>query len=88
MAGLSIHNLLADWDAVIACFYHPQLPPTNNEAERALPHAVIARRISWTRTNEGSLAYCSILSVVETCRLRKVDPWSDVAQVLTQAVEV
>jgi transposase len=79
-------EILADWDAVVACFYHPQLPPTNNEAERALRHAIIARRISYgTRTTEGSLAYCSILSVVETCRLRKVDPWSYVAQVLTQA---
>jgi IS1 family transposase len=79
-------EILADWDAVVACFHHPQLPPTNNEAERALRHAVISRRISYgTRTTEGSLAYCSILSVVETCRLRKVDPWSYVAQVLTQA---
>ena len=32
-----------------------QLPPTNNDAERALRHAVIARRISFgTRTDEGS----------------------------------
>jgi IS1 family transposase len=79
-------EILADWDAVVACFYHPQLPPTNNEAQRALRHAVIARRISYgTRTTEGSLAYCSVLSVVETCRLRKVDPWSYIAIVLTQA---
>ncbi|OYD86499.1 transposase [Nostoc sp. 'Peltigera membranacea cyanobiont' 213] len=79
-------EILTDWDAVVACFYHPQLPPTNNEAERALRHAVIARRISYgTRTSEGSLAYCSVLSVVETCRLRKVDPWSYIAIVLTQA---
>lgn len=79
-------EILTDWDAVVACFYHPQLPPTNNEAERALRHAVIARRISYgTRTTEGSLAYCSVLSVVETCRLRKVDPWSYIAIVLTQA---
>lgn len=79
-------EILADWDAVVACFYHPQLPPTNNEAERALRHAVIARRISYgTRSSEGSLAYCSVLSVVETCRLRKVDPWNYIAMVLTQA---
>lgn len=79
-------EILADWDAVVACFYNSQLPPTNNEAERALRHAVIARRISYgTRTTEGSLAYCSMLSIVETCRLRKVDPWSYLAQVLTQA---
>ncbi|MEM7725392.1 MAG: transposase [Cyanobacteria bacterium P01_A01_bin.45] len=36
-------EILNDWDAVVACFYNPQLPPTNNEAEWALRHAVIAR---------------------------------------------
>ena len=79
-------EILRDWDAVVAFFYHPELPPTNNEAERARLHAVIARRISYgTRTTGGSLAYCSVLSVIETCRLRKVDPWSYIAQVLAQA---
>ncbi len=71
---------------MVAFVYNPQLPPTNNEAERALRHAVIARRISFgTRTTEGSLAYCSILSVIETCRLRKIDPWNYIAIVLAQA---
>jgi len=52
---------------------------------RALRHAVIARRISYgTRTNEGSLAYSSLLSVIETCRLRKVDPWTYIASVIAQ----
>lgn len=79
-------EILRDWDAVVAFFYHPELPPTNNEAERALRHAVIARRISYgTRTTEGSLAYCSLLSVIETCRLRKVDPWNYIAQVISLA---
>lgn len=42
-----------------------------------------ARRISYgTRTSEGSLAYSSLLSVIETCRLRKVDPWTYIAQVI------
>ncbi len=44
---------------------------------------MIARRISYgTCTTEGSLAYCFLLSVIETCRLRKVDPWSYIAQVI------
>jgi len=65
-------EILRDWDAVVAFVHHPGLPPTNNEAERALRHAVIARRISYgTRTTEGSLAYCSLLSVIETCRRAK-----------------
>lgn len=94
MATVAEHNklkalaneILADWDAVVACFYHPQLPATNNEAERALRHAVIARGMSYgTRSTEGSLAYCSILSVIETCRLRKIDSWGYIAMVITQA---
>jgi hypothetical protein len=56
---------------------NPELPPTNNDAETALRHAVIARRISFgTRTDEGSRAYAAILSVTETCRRRKIDAWA------------
>lgn len=29
---------------------------------------------------KGSLAFSSLLSVIETCRLRKVDPWTYIAQ--------
>lgn len=79
-------EILRDWDAVVAFVYHKELPPTNNEAERALRHAVIARRISYgTRTTEGSLAYCSLLSVIETCRLRKINPWNYIATVVREA---
>jgi hypothetical protein len=69
-------EILADWDAVTAFVTNQNLPPTNNDAETALRHAVIARRISYgTRTDEGSRAYAAILSIVETCRRRKIDPW-------------
>ena len=79
-------EILNDWEAMIAFVKHPGLPPTNNEAERALRHAVISRRISHgTRTSEGSLAYSNLLSVIETCRLRKVDPWQYITSVIKQA---
>ena len=69
-------EILADWDAVTAFVTNQNLPPTNNDAETALRHAVIARRISYgTRTDEGSRAYAAILSIVETCRRRNIDPW-------------
>ncbi len=77
-------EIFNDWDAVVAFVYHPELPPTNNEAERALRHAVIARRIGYvTRTSEVSQAYSSLLSVIETCRLRQVNPWTYIAEVIT-----
>jgi transposase len=54
-------EILNDWDAVVAAVNNPDLPLTNNEAERALRHAVITRRISYgTRTTEGSIAYSSL----------------------------
>ena len=49
----------------------------NNDAERALRHAVISRRISFgTRTDEGSRFYAAALSVIDTCRKRGTDPWT------------
>ena len=58
----------------------------NNEAERALRLAVIARRLSFgTRTEEGSAAYAATLSIVETCRRRRIDPWSYIADTLARA---
>ncbi len=79
-------EILNDWDAVVAFVKNPELPPTNNEAERALRHAVIARNIGFgTRTSEGSLAYSSLLSVIETCRLREINPWTYIAEVLALA---
>jgi transposase len=79
-------EILNDWDAVVAFVKNPELPPTNNEAERALRHAVIARNIGFgTRTKEGSWAYSSLLSVIETCRLREINPWIYIASVLALA---
>ena len=76
-------EILNDWDAVVAFVYNPQLPVTNNQAERALRHAVITRGISHgTRTAEGSQAYAALLSVIETCRLRNLNPWTYLAQVI------
>jgi hypothetical protein len=61
---------------MIAFVAHPHLSPANNDAERALRHAVIARRISFgTRTDEGSRFYVAGLSVIETRRNRGFDPW-------------
>ena len=80
------NEILNDWDAVIAAVNNPNLPLTNNEAERALRHAVIARRISHgTRTSEGSIAYSCLLSVIETCRLRQVNPWEYISSVIKLA---
>jgi len=78
-------EFLYDWNAFWAVLDYLDLPLTNNEAERALRHWVIWRRISYgTRTAEGSHAFCLLASVIETCRLRKASPWRYIAEVIRQ----
>jgi IS1 family transposase len=76
-------EILNDWQAVVAFVSHSHLPVTNNEAERALRHAVIARYITHgTRSAEGSDAYAALLTVIETCRRRNLSPWPYLAEVI------
>lgn len=78
-------EILNDWDAVVAFVKNPGLPATNNEAERALRWVVLFRKITFgTRTTEGSLSFSATLSIIETCRLRNIDPWNYIAEVLAQ----
>jgi transposase len=79
-------EILNDWAAITAFVTNSDLPATNNEAERALRDAVIARRISnGTRSEEGSAAYAATLSVFETCRRRGVEPWQYITNLLARA---
>jgi hypothetical protein len=78
-------EFLHDWEAIWMVLKHPQLPLTNNEAEQALRHWVITRRISYgTRTEQGSRAFALLASVIETCRKRNLSPWPYLAHVIAE----
>lgn len=78
-------ELLNDWDTFWVVLDHPELPLSNNEAERALRHWVIARRIGMgTRTEQGTRAFALLASVIETCRKRNASPWPYLAEVIGQ----
>ena len=78
-------EFLNDWEAIWIVVAHPHLPLTNNEAERALRHWVIARRISQgTRTEQGSRVVALLASVIDTCRKRNVLPWPYLARVVAE----
>lgn len=54
---------------------YPAWPLTNNEAERALRHWVIMRKITQgTNSEQGSRALALFASVFVTCRLRNSSP--------------
>jgi len=78
-------ELLNDWDAIWNVLRYPQMPITNNLAERALRHWVISRKISYgTRTKQGSRGYAILASVIDTCRQRDVSPWEYIARVIEE----
>ena len=73
---------------ITAFLDHPDLPLSNNEAERALRHWVIARRIGMgTRAEQGTRAFAVLASVIETCRKRNVSPWPYLAEVIGQGCQ-
>ena len=73
-----------DWDAIFRVLEHPELPLTNNAAERALRHWVIARRLSHgTRTAVGSRVFTLLASVIDTCRQRRHSPWTYLVKAIT-----
>lgn len=68
-------EFLNDWEAIFRVLEYPAWPLTNNEAERALRHWVIMRKITQgTRSEQGSRALALFASVFVTCRLRNSSP--------------
>jgi hypothetical protein len=56
---------------------------TNNVAERSLRHWVLLRKISFgSRTAQGSRVIALLASVIDTARLRRLNPWEFIAQVV------
>jgi hypothetical protein len=69
-------EFLNDWMTIFQVLRHPELPLTNNEAERALRHWVILRKLSHGSRNEvGSRVVPILASVIDTCRQRGHSPW-------------
>ena len=78
-------ELWNDWDAIFQVLENPQWPLTNNDAEQALRHWVIARRIMMgTRGAVGSRTFTLLASVIETCRQRGHMPWPYLAGVIAE----
>ena len=64
---------------------HPQTPPTNNLAERALRPIVLRRKVSFgTRSQEGSENLGVLTSILRTARLQLRRPLEFLQTLLTQ----
>ena len=79
-------EFLNDWDVILRPLDEPHLPLTNNAAEQALRHWVIARRISHgTRSATGPRAFALLASVIDTCRRRGACAWRYLGTVIHAA---
>jgi transposase len=66
---------------------YPGTPLTNNEAERCLRGSVIMRNICYGTCSDRSEKFRSrLLSVVETCKKRKLSPITVISQPNTEVV--
>ena len=76
-------EFLDDWAAIVRVIETPSHPLTNNVAERSLRHWVLLRKITFgSRTAQGSRVIALLASVIDTARLRQLNPWEFIAQTL------
>ena len=79
-------EFLNDWDAIFRILEYPYLPLTNNKAERSLRPWVILRKICYgSRSARGTKTFALLASVIDTCRLRKVDSLKFLAESIVVA---
>jgi len=84
--GSVAREFLYDWKVILRPVDEPHLSLTNNAAEQALRHWVIARYLSHgTRSEEGSRAFALLASVIETCRRREACAWRYLGTVIEAA---
>ena len=76
-------EMLNNWEAIVQPLFDPSLPLTHNAAERLLRHWVIARRLNFgTRREQGTRAFASLASLIDTCRARSCCGWSGMQAML------
>lgn len=78
-------EILNDHEAVFQVLQHPELPLTNNSAERALRCWVILRKVCHgSKTEEGSRVLSILASVTDTLRIRQCAVWTFLADIIAK----
>ncbi|MEW6775932.1 MAG: IS66 family transposase [Bdellovibrionota bacterium] len=73
--GRALGYLLELWPGLTLFLKDPQVPLDNNAAERALRGVVVGRKNHYgSKSKRGALVTAFFYSVIETCKLCRVDP--------------
>lgn len=76
--------ILTGWTEFSAFIENLSLPLTNNDAERALRHAVLGRKnFNGSKTINGADVAATLYSVIESCKKVELDPISYMKYVIT-----
>jgi transposase len=81
-------SLLSKYDSLWTFKDKPNVKPTNNDAERALRHGVIWKHLSFgTQSDGGSRFVETMLTIVETCRQQKRNPFDYLTKSVARYLE-
>ena len=80
-------RLLRHRDEILTFLNHPEIDPDNNRAERALRNLVIFRKITFgNRSEQGAKNLSVAATVIETARLKGLDPKNVFQTLLTKGL--
>ena len=81
----AIQYLDSNLDRLSIYIDHSELPMTNNHIERSQRQEVLLRGVTiGCRSEEGFKSTASFMSLIETCRLHRVDPHAYLTYYMTQ----
>jgi transposase len=83
--GEAITYTLNRWPALLVYLEHPFVEISNNASERSIKPMVISRR-NWlfAGSEEGGQTAASIMSLIETCKRLRINPFEYMKDVLTR----
>lgn len=86
--GKAVQYLLKYWDGLTLFLADPRVPLDNNAAERALRGVVVGRKNFYgTRSKRGAKVASILYSLIETAKLRGVEPGEYLRRVALAAIE-
>ncbi len=78
---------LNHWEALTRFLEDPAVPLDNNASERALRKVALLRNNSLYASGEdGAVRLCTMLTLIQTCRLIEVEPYAYLVWALTRVV--
>lgn len=75
-------------DKLLVFLHDPEVPPTSNEAERALRAGVIQRKVTnGFRSEWGAQAYAALQTVIATAQMRGENIFATLVRLMGQPVD-